>query len=138
MYIDNLRLLVDFGLVVLIWMVQLIVYPSFLYYPKAEFKVWHQKYMSRISIVVVPLILGQLLLAVLQFWESPNPYTIGSMVLIGAVWLSTFVQFAPVHTQISRDGYQQRQLELLVKRNWLRTALWTLIFLLNLMAVIAK
>ncbi|MFT7429007.1 MAG: hypothetical protein ACI9IZ_001504, partial [Nonlabens sp.] len=41
-YLDLLQLLVDFGLVVLIWIVQLIIYPSFLYYGSKTLNKWHK------------------------------------------------------------------------------------------------
>ena len=52
--------LADFGLLVLIWMVQLVVYPGFKYYQRERLLEWHARYTSRISYIVGPLMLGQL------------------------------------------------------------------------------
>ena len=41
MTIDIARVIIDFGAVVLIWMVQLVVYPSFTYFQKKELMDWH-------------------------------------------------------------------------------------------------
>jgi len=42
MSIPLIRLLFDFGLLVLIWLVQLVIYPSFLYYEQDNLKRWHE------------------------------------------------------------------------------------------------
>ncbi|MEO1009857.1 MAG: hypothetical protein AAFX53_01035 [Bacteroidota bacterium] len=57
---EILRLLCDFGLVVLIWSVQLIIYPSFQFYNPIELLLWHGIYVHRITYVVLPLMVGQL------------------------------------------------------------------------------
>jgi len=53
------RLVVDFCLVVLIWLVQLIIYPSFRYMSPEQLAIWHPKYTTLITLVVGPLMLAQ-------------------------------------------------------------------------------
>ena len=129
MSISILRLLFDFGLLVLIWMVQLIIYPSFKFYSENDLLLWHQKYTAAISFVVIPLMFGQLITATLQVINNQNWFTIGGLTLITAVWVSTFLQFVPMHKAISNGKTSNELLQQLVKKNWLRTALWTLIFM---------
>ncbi|WP_394746810.1 hypothetical protein [Spongiimicrobium salis] len=129
MPLDTLRLLLDFGLLILIWMVQLIAYPSFLYLSMEKLKIWHQKYTLRISLIVIPLIMGQLVLAGIQLWHEVSIYTVISSILIISVWLSTFIQFAPLHQHLNSAEYPEKLLVQLVRQNWLRTVLWTLIFI---------
>jgi len=126
-----LRLLLDFGLVVLIWIIQLVVYPSFNYYGREQLLEWHEKYTTRITFVVMPLMLGQLVVAGIQLWISPSWYTIGSMGIIVLLWLSTFLQFVPLHGRISDGDFTEATLVELVRKNWVRTFLWTLLFLLG-------
>lgn len=123
------RLLFDFGLVVLIWMVQLIIYPSFQFYTTENLLSWHQKYTVAISFVVIPLMFGQLITATLQLIGERNTFTLGSLILITLVWLSTFLQFVPMHGAISSGNTSPELLKELVSKNWMRTVLWTLIFL---------
>lgn len=123
------RLLFDFGLVVLIWMVQLIVYPSFHHYTAENLVHWHQKYTLAITFVVVPLMFGQLITALLQVFAEQHFFTIGSLVLIALVWLSTFIQFVPLHGTIASGAVHKEVLNELVSKNWLRTGLWTVLFL---------
>ena len=132
MSIDILRLLTDFGLVVLIWIVQRIVYPSFLHYSSKELIKWHRIYTSRFTFIVLPLMLGQLTIALYQLVLLVNLYTVLSFVIIGLIWLSTFLQFVPIHAKISKGKVNQKMLDLLVKKNWIRTFLWTVLFLYSL------
>lgn len=129
MNLELIRLLFDFGLLVLIWLVQLVIYPSFRFYEKESLIEWHQKYTVGISLVVIPLMFGQLITTVLQLIESQNIFTIGSLILIGLVWAITFSQFVPMHSKIAAGKVNEILLKRLVKINWLRTVVWTVIFI---------
>lgn len=135
MNLSILRLVFDTGLLVLIWMVQLIIYPSFKFYSENELLQWHEKYVAEISYIVIPLMFGQLIAAVIQLIAEQNWFTIGSLVLITLVWMSTFTQFVPMHNTISSGQATVRLLEALVFKNWLRTGLWTIIFGLSFLKV---
>ncbi len=129
MPIDHLRILCDFGLFLLIWIVQLVIYPSFLHYTKANLVDWHSKYTARISGIIAPLMIGQLYFAVFQFTKESTTYTIGSLVIIVILWMSTFLKFIPMHTKISINRFDDALLRQLVKQNWIRTVLWTGVFI---------
>ena len=131
MNLELLRLLSDFGLLVLIWLVQLVIYPSFLYFDKESLLAWHKKYTVGISLLVIPLLFGQLATAVLQLFEGASLYTTVSILFIGAVWVSTFTQFVPIHNKIAQGVCEKPVLQKLVTRNWLRTFLWTTIFIFS-------
>ena len=128
MSLGILRLIFDFGLLVLIWIVQLIIYPSFKFYSSENLLIWHQKYTVAISFVVIPLMFGQLTTASLQLIAERNIFTIGSIILIALVWVSTFAQFVPIHGAIASGNTSQELLKELVFKNWIRTILWSLIF----------
>lgn len=130
--IEIFRILFDTGLLVLIWMVQLIVYPSFLFYRKEKLEYWHSIYVKRISFIVIPLMFGQTLVAGYQLYQGISTYTLGSIFLILAVWALTFLLFVPRHNTISNSSYTQKTLTELVSLNWYRTLVWTLILLWTL------
>jgi len=138
MEIEILNLLFDSGLLVLIWMIQLIVYPSFLYYNKEALVSWHRKYTLRLAIIVIPLMFGQLLLTSWQWYQSQTLEMTMRLLLVIAVWVSTFVQFVPIHNKITQGKATNQHLKQLVHRNWLRTTLWTLICILGIFLVITK
>jgi len=138
MTLPIIGLLFDFGLVVLIWMVQLIIYPSFQFYAANEMLRWHEKYTVAISFIVIPLMFGQLITTILQILNQCNLFTIGSLVFIGIVWISTFAQFVPLHGAIASGQFNEKLLKNLVLKNWLRTALWSLIFIGSFLRIFQK
>lgn len=135
-FIELLGLLIDFGLVVLIWMVQLIVYPSFLEYTKNDLLRWHHMYTQRLAIIVIPLMLGQLSFNVYQLFSQQTAYTITSFLAVSFLWVITLFVFAPMHQKIANGTWDKEFLCSLVKRNWIRTLVWTALFLLSVSHVI--
>jgi hypothetical protein len=134
--IFQISILVDVGLVVLIWMVQLIVYPSFPYYKRENLIEWHQKYTTGIAVVVVPLMLAQLILAIVAVFYQPNFTAISTLLIVLFLWIFTFLCFAPLHFKISEGKPNQKLLQLLIRRNWIRTFLWSGLFLFHLIMYI--
>lgn len=122
-------LLVDFGLTVLIWTVQLIIYPSFSYYPIKNLVTWHRKYTKLIGYLVGPLMLVQLAFALYRITSTITFFSIGSLLIVFLIWVITFLQFIPRHRNISRGRINEQLLSDLVRKNWSRTVLWTLLFL---------
>lgn len=131
--LTSLFLIVNSGLVVLIWMVQLIVYPSFLFYNKENLVQWHNIYTKRIAVIVVPLMLIQLVLSILNTIVSFSIINLTIALLVLFLWVFTFTSFAPVHFKISENRFQQTQLQQLVNRNWIRTIIWSFILGLSLL-----
>jgi hypothetical protein len=125
-------LLIDIGLVVLIWMVQLIVYPSFTYYQPKNLIDWHQKYTKGIAVIVIPLMLAQLVLALVGIFYQAYFISVFTLLIVLFLWIFTFLKFAPLHFKISEGKHDQKLLQLLVQRNWLRTFLWSILFLFHL------
>lgn len=123
----QLSTMVDAGLVILIWMVQLIVYPSFKYYERQNLVRWHNLYTGRIAIIVVPLMFYQLIFGLYEIFEEVNENSITRLIIILFLWIYTFTSFAPLHQKISVNNFESHKLSKLVKINWIRTILWTLV-----------
>ncbi len=132
MTLTSLQLLIDFGLLVLIWMVQLLIYPSFQFYNEKDLIRWHKQYTVRIGGIVAPLMISQLFIAIWQVFQTPSFYRIGILILVFSVWIFTFAQFVPLHNKISKGTITDGMLQKLVFRNWLRTFLWSFIFVWGL------
>ncbi|MBC8155137.1 MAG: hypothetical protein H7Z72_19785 [Bacteroidetes bacterium] len=126
------RLVVDFGLVVLIWLVQLIIYPGFAYYSPADLAIWHPKYTSLITFVVGPLMLAQVAATGLSLTSQFSWLTLIVAVLVVVVWWSTAFQAIPLHNRIDAGIDLPRTIADLVRVNWPRTIIWTLIFGIDL------
>ena len=123
--------MVDAGLVVLIWLVQLIIYPSFAKIDQALFIDWHRSYTMNITLVVAPLMFAQLGLAIYEIWETPGLLAWIRLVLIGSVWALTFFWAVPVHNSLDVEGNTSVLVNELVRANWPRTIVWSGIFLLG-------
>ena len=135
MDLSYLRLLFDFGLLVLIWLVQLIIYPSFKYLESQKVIDWHNRYSTRISLIVIPLMIGQLFITIIQLMgQTYISYFIGALVL--SVWLITFLFFVPLHQKISKNQINSSTFSQLITVNWWRTAIWTTIFIVALLEVV--
>lgn len=135
--LQEARTVVDFGLLVLIWMVQLIVYPGFKYMDLQAFPQWHSQYSTLISFIVIPLMLGQFGIVGAQLLQAPGWAIWLAAILVGIIWISTFFQAVPVHNalqaarELSGDTHYQLTSRL-VSVNWVRTILWTVVFGLGL------
>ena len=129
---SSARTSVDFGLVVLIWLVQLIIYPSFRYYSPAELAVWHPKYSNLITPIVGPLMLAQVVLVGNDLWQRVSWPALLSALLVGLMWAATAFVSVPIHNAIGAGDASPATLARLVDTNWYRTVGWTIIFGLGL------
>lgn len=123
--IDQGKYCVDFAWLILIWIVQLIIYPSFLQCRQEGFVAWHNRYTGLISLFVAPLMFGQ---TAIYFWLC---YDIGrwhdyaNAVFVVTMWLCTMVLSVPCHTRLHQHGYNPHAIHQLVLSNWPRTIGWT-------------
>ncbi|WP_435624289.1 hypothetical protein [Flagellimonas sp.] len=129
--ICRVRLLVDFGLLILIWIVQLIIYPSFSHFSKEDLIEWHRKYTALMGFIVAPLMLAELGIYLVTLFTKPNIWNIVATVLVIIIWVMTFAQFVPMHKAISKGQVDDILLEKLVRKNWGRTVLWSILFMLG-------
>lgn len=132
------KLLFDFGLVVLIWMTQLIVYPSFTMMDTADLHRWHATYTTRITIIVMPLMVGQLGLHVMGLIQQNNKLAIMALFLVLLAWGNTFFFAVPLHNQITAGKEIADSAQKLVSVNAWRTAFWTLVFMLDFYVFLKK
>ncbi len=129
--LPQLRTIIDGGLLVLIWMVQRIVYPSFLEIHEDRLQAWHARYMPAIGSIVGPLMLLQVVLILLQVVLVGRLVDLISGCLVLAIWISTAVFSVPCHRKIELGRGDRAVLERLVTTNWPRTILWTIVFLVG-------
>jgi hypothetical protein len=52
--------------------------------------------------------------------------------MIVACWLITFAYAVPLHRRIDQDNEMELAVKSLIKVNWYRTILWSLVFVLQL------
>jgi hypothetical protein len=124
--LTELRFAADIGMAVLIWLVQLVIYPAFRAIAPHCFADWHHQYMKTISWIVVPMMLLQAAChgLVTTFQPSPEQW-VANGALIGA-WITTFALSVPCHQKLQRSGYRIATINRLIQTNWLRTLCWSL------------
>lgn len=131
-HLDAIRHCVDLGMLVLIWLVQLTIYPGFAHMRPEVFSRWHESYMNRMGFIVGPLMLTQPLLIGLQIWLQPDVRHLFSAALVGLAWLTTAVFSVPAHRSLQKTGFDASVIQRLVVTNWIRTVAWTAVCLLGL------
>lgn len=128
------RLVVSASLCVLIWMVQLLIYPSFKYFEALGLAAWHRIYTRNMTYIVAPLMILQGLLAFYSLLFLQQELLLNSLValLVVACWITTFMIFIPLHVQIDRAPQVVATSIQLTSRNWIRVVLWSLILCTDL------
>lgn len=118
--------LFDFGLLVLIWIVQTLLYPNFRFIDPDQFKTWHRDYTKKMGYIAAPLMIGQLAIASLQLYHYPtNAITLSYFALTCSSWAATFLISVPLHKQLQTVGKADTTIDRLVSTNWIRTGIWT-------------
>lgn len=110
----------------IIWQVQLVQYPGFSHFDESQFRMAMKHHQNKISLIVVPLMILELILAIYFSATIPNFPNISAAVLIVTIWALTFFFIVPLHEQLLRTGYNSQKIARLVKLNWSRTILWTI------------
>ena len=109
-----------------IWVMQLVHYPSFHFIDSNRYRSFQEFHMEKISFVVVPVMLlemGSGLIMIYLKHKESLLFLISMLVLI-FIWIITAVFFTTLHGKLTR-GYDSLTVDCLVRINWLRTWLWT-------------
>jgi hypothetical protein len=119
-----------FSMCGLIWFVQIVHYPLFERVGAAGFADYEAMHATRTGWVVGPLMVAELITAILLLLPSLRPATISTAAaglgagLVGVIWISTALIQVPLHDLLSR-GYDPAAAARLVSTNWIRTIAWT-------------
>ena len=129
-FLNEHALGIDFGMLLLIWVVQIIVYPTFHMIEEANFISWHRSYCNAIGIFVLPIMSCQLLEASSACFFSPGDLVWVKLLAVLGAWVVTFLISAPCHRKL-QQGKDHKLIGRLVKTNWWRTILWSGAFILS-------
>lgn len=127
-----LRTLVDCGMFILIWMVQLIVYPSFCHISDQALPSWHRTYSQRIGYFVIPMMLAQLILSLLTCIHTMTALKVLDLGLVVATWVLTAWLSVPLHQALAKGSVDPDIRRSLVRTNLPRALVWTAIFFLGI------
>lgn len=118
-----------------IWVIQLVHYPLFNRVSPEQFVAFASAHSDRITWVVLPPMVTQLLSSCVLLWHPPALLPLwaiwASVVLTLGTWASTFVLSVPQHRRLA-TGFDVAAHGVLVRTNWVRTVCWTLNSLLLL------
>ncbi len=113
---------VSIALTGLIWTVQCVVYPSFVWYQTPRAFADHQR---RITYIVGPLMITELILTILITATTPLWQTYASAIILSIIWLQTGLIMVPLHRQLAKKP-DSMAICRLIQHNWLRTIGWTI------------
>ena len=109
-----------------IWVIQLIHYPSFHFIEKDNYIKFQEFHMKGISIIVIPAMIIEILSGFfLLIYYFNSSFLFGSSVFILiSIWIITFLFFTKLHNSLT-SGYKESIVDRLVFINWGRTILWS-------------
>lgn len=125
-----IRLSVDSGLFILVWLVQIIIYPSFLYIDPEKLNYWHRLYTGKILYFVAPLMFIQTGVIALQILSDPLLFLLDGFFL-AMIWINTFFVAIPIHNSIDQGENVDKSISELLQVNRWRSWMWTALFLLS-------
>lgn len=109
----------------LIWLIQLVHYPSFKFIDQSrfiEFEVFHSR---MITYIVAPLMAFEVMIAGLLVAKLFSPLTLLCFALVLLNWVVTAFLSVPCHQALTQN-YDENTIDRLIKTNWIRTWAWTL------------
>tara|TARA_B100002051_G_C16594930_1_gene564844 strand:- start:236 stop:640 length:405 start_codon:yes stop_codon:yes gene_type:complete len=116
-----------------IWLVQVVHYPSFNFIDKKFYSDFQNFHIKRISFIVIPVMLLELVSGLILIFldnrhSTPSLISFGILILI---WIITGLFFAKAHQDLT-VGYDREIVKKIIKLNWIRTLLWSIRLILLL------
>ena len=108
-----------------IWLIQLIHYPSFASIHPSQFAEFHQRHSSIMGLIVGPVMIVELVAGLWLVNNKINDFTVLNLGIIALLWFFTFFVSVPLHNQLSA-GFNAVAIQKLVATNWPRTILWSI------------
>lgn len=126
-----LQLIASTGLLILIWIVQVLHYPTFRYVDQAKFIEFTYFHAKTITFIVGPLMLIELACAAVLVFFQLNLYSGINLLLVIHIWLATAFISVPCHNQLHKS-HDTLIIDKLIRTNWIRTIPWTIKFFISL------
>ena len=123
--LSNVHFLSTSIMVGIIWVIQLLHYPTFHFIKESDYEKFQHFHMQRISFIVVPVMVLELFSAVMLVYYFRSNLLILCLIILLVIWLITFVFFTKLHQSLL-GGYDKIIVDKLVQINWSRTVLWSL------------
>lgn len=124
----------------LIWLIQIVHYPSFRFLNPDRFREFHRFHNQSITFIVAPVMLIELFSGALYWYQEWNLFSGLNLLALMLIWMVTTFISVPAHNQLA-SGHNSAVIERLIRTNWIRTFLWTarsglmIYILLNILSV---
>ena len=124
--LELVHLITTAMMVSIIWLVQILHYPTFLYIDIDRYTEFQNFHMKNISFLIIPLMLLEFLTGflLLFFAVEIDFYFSISFGLLVLIWLITALFFSKYHSALS-NKYERGIILKLIRLNWVRTFFWT-------------
>lgn len=109
----------------LIWLIQLVHYPSFHYISSSKFREFEQFHTQNITYIVLPLMLLELIASIILVVRGFSLFSIINLSTVVALWLVTLLISMPRHQSLIKN-YRSETVNSLIRTNWIRTVIWSL------------
>ncbi len=124
-----------FIMVGVIWVIQLVHYPSFYFIEKKKYQSFQKFHMRNISYIVMPMMIIELFtgfILIVNFNNFKGYYNFNiSLFFLLCTWAITGIIFTKLHNELLK-GYDKLIIKKIIKWNWIRTIFWTFrLFLLS-------
>lgn len=123
---------VNFGMVVLAWLVHWVAYPAFYFFKTEDLGRWHGFYAGRMVMITLPLMTLQGILAIWLLFKDFQILIIIHIIAVISTWVITFAYAVPYHVKISNAEDLDNDIKRLLNVNLIRSWIWTFIFILGL------
>ena len=118
-----------------IWVIQLVHYPSFKYVNESDYINFQKYHMSNISYIVFPVMFTELITAlIILFFGEKSLFFVLSLICLFLIWVFTGVLFTKYHS-ILKEGKDLMIIEKMIKANWIRALLWTMRLIMILFVI---
>ena len=111
-----------------IWFVQIVHYPLFPLASGQNYPLYHRTHERGITRVIVPLMIVELLTAIILVIRFPAGVSRSlfhlTLALLVIIWLSTFLLQIPQHRRLEH-GFNVIAWQTLGRTNWVRTIAWS-------------
>ncbi len=112
----------------LIWFLQVVHYPLFMFVGSPQFVRYEYRHTRRTTLIVAPVMLIEVIAAAALLALSPagamSQLAWLGMALLVVIWLSTAALQVPCHRELSR-GFARATAQRLGFSNWIRTLAWS-------------
>ncbi len=112
-----------------IWIVQLVHYPSFFFISEKKFIDFEKFHRYRISLIVLPVMIIEIFSGFFLAYKYPGLFLtnvfISSLIILLVIWATTFGVSVRMHEKLSKERNLE-SIRVLVQSNWVRTLGWSL------------